>query len=620
MAQGRRQENRTVLLVWRPLMVSNLDRFCNMKRILPVFLGALMLGSGVIAQISDRIAWWNPATFGSPVIEGQAWPDEVKNLYDRLPARAEKSVRPDVWGLSHNTAGLIIRFRTNAVKISVRYMVGGKLNMFHMPTTGVSGLDLYAKNSDGAWLWSAGRYSFGDTIVCQFNNIDPKDEHHDKGREYRLYLPLYNSVHWMEIGVPDDALFSPLPIRLEKPVVVYGTSIAQGACASRPGMAWTAILGRNLDRPVINLGFSGNGRLEKELTALMAEVEAELYVLDCLPNLDNQESFPKEAVIGRIIETVRQLRKSRPHIPILLADHAGYTDGSLNPTRRMACQEVNKFQMEAFAMLKSEGVTDIYLLPSGEIDLTLDAMVDGTHPSDLGMQQYAAAYEKLIRVILKQPVGISSAANPCTQYREPEMYDWEARHEELLKMNHANPPRTVFIGNSITHYWAGEPAHPLHRGTDSWEKVLDPLGTRNFGFGWDRVENVLWRVYHDELDDYQAGRIMISMGTNNLHLNSDEEILEGMELLLNAIKTRQPQAEIILLGLYPRREQERRIAGLNLKYARLSGKLNIRYTDAGKDLLKPDGKIDESLFTDGLHPNAEGYRRIAAKLRECLLL
>ncbi len=116
--------------------------------------------------------------------------------------------------------------------------------MLHMPATGVSGVDLYAKNSDGKWLWCKGNYSFADTINYNFRNITPNDNYHKMGREYHLYLPLYNSVEWMEIGTEEDALFEPIPIRKEKPIVVYGTSIAQGGCASRPGMAWTSILER----------------------------------------------------------------------------------------------------------------------------------------------------------------------------------------------------------------------------------------------------------------------------------------------------------------------------------------------------------------------------------------
>jgi hypothetical protein len=107
--------------------------------------------------------------------------------------------------------------------------------MNHMPSTGVSGVDLYVRNPVGEWLWAAGKFSFRDTIRYDFDGIitDPKIP--EEGREYYLYLPLYNRVTWMEIGVPDGSKLKPLPVRSEKPIVAYGTSILQGGCASRPG-------------------------------------------------------------------------------------------------------------------------------------------------------------------------------------------------------------------------------------------------------------------------------------------------------------------------------------------------------------------------------------------------
>src|SRR5690606_20072577 len=99
-----------------------------------------------------------------------------------------------------------------------------------------------------------------------------------------LYLPLYNEVKWLEIGIPDSADLHPLPNLAQRPIVVYGTSIAQGACASRAGLAWTALLERQMDRPVINLGFSGNGLLERKFIEELITVDAAVYVLDCLPN------------------------------------------------------------------------------------------------------------------------------------------------------------------------------------------------------------------------------------------------------------------------------------------------------------------------------------------------
>jgi len=556
-------------------------------------------------------AWWNPAKNEFPVLEGQAWNKEVQEPYDRLPARAQKTVREDVWNLSHHSAGLMLRFKSNTDQIRIRYTVSGSLAMMHMPATGVSGIDLYAVSTDGKWLWCAGKYSMGDTIEYHFRGLEPNDTYHQKGREYRLYFPLYNRVTWMEIGVPKGTQFNPLPTRAEKPIVVYGTSIAQGGCASRPGMAWPAIVGRKLDRPLINLGFSGNGRLEKEVIDLLAEVDAKLYVLDCLPNLDASDVTKSEEVRNRVIQSVRQLRQKALTTPVLLVEHCGFSDEAVNPSNRHNYTAVNQAQREAFEQLKSEGQNNLYLLSKEEIGLVLDGTVDGIHPNDLGMQDYANAYEKIIRNILEEPVGVHATTQPCIQNRDANIYDWDRRHQEILSLNKQKPPRIVFLGNSITHFWGGEPKTSITNGIDSWNEFMEPAGVRNFGYGWDRIENVLWRVYHDELSGFEATQIVILIGTNNMSFNSNTQILEGLQLLIQAIKFRQPQAAILLLGIYPRRKDEEKIAELNQGIVNLSGVMNVRYLDAGKVLLNENGKINEKLFTDGLHPNAEGYKKLA---------
>ncbi len=571
------------------------------------------------AQPATDYAWWNPAQASFPVIEGQGWSGkDVQNPYDRLPVKAQKNVREPVWNLSRQAAGLLIRFRASTDQVVVRYTVTGKHALPHMPATGVSGVDLYAGNSDGDWLWCAGKYTFGDTIQYQFTGLDANDTYHQKGREYRLYLPLYNSVKWLEIGVPKNVTLTPLPVRVDKPIVVYGTSIAQGACASRPGMAWPAILGRKLDRPVINLGFSGNGRLEKQVVDLLPEIDAKLYVLDCLPNLIATVGISPDTIKSRIMGSVKALRQKRPATPILLVEHAGYTDGDINPTRRKFYSDVNVLMQQAFAQLKSEGIQQLYLLPKSAINLANDAMVDGTHPTDLGMQQYADAYERSIRTILNEPAGEASTMKPRTQYRDAKVYDWETRHREIMACVRSNPPQILFIGNSITHFWGGESTGATVRGSDSWNAGMGSLGVLNLGYGWDRIENVLWRVYHGELDGYSAAQIVLMIGTNNLGINSDAQISDGLSFLVRAIKARQPNADIVLIGILPRRNEEVRIATLNQRIAQAAGALNVTFAQPGTVFLKPDGKIDESLFSDGLHPNAEGYRQLLAKLQPYL--
>src|SRR5664279_1958866 len=375
---------------------------------------------------------WNPANDTMQVLEGQAWPHEVKDFYDRLPARAEKSVRDAVWNLSKNSAGLQMRFQTNATEIIIKYQVTGSLQMPHMPATGVSGIDLYSKTIDGSWLWAAGRYSFGDTITYHFKNLLPHDQHVNN-REYTLYLPLYNSVKWMEITVPKDAMFKPLPVRRDKPIVVYGTSIAQGGCASRPGLAWTNILGRRLDRPVINLAFSGNGMLEKELIDLLSEIDAKMYVLDCLPNLTSPDYYATGELKTRIDASVSELQNKKPFTPILLTDHDGYSDGEINPVRKKEYVSTNTVFRQTFDSLVASGVKNIFRLSKDAINQDIETMVDGTHPNDMGMMRYADAYAKEVRAILGEPEGTIATTVPVTQRRDANTYDWETRHNEVMQ-------------------------------------------------------------------------------------------------------------------------------------------------------------------------------------------
>lgn len=559
---------------------------------------------GIKAQ---EYTWWNPATNNFPVIEGQAWPKEVALPYDRLPARAEKTVQTNVWNISHQSAGLSIRFRTPAKEIIVRYTVSGKFEMPHMPATGVSGVDLYAIDANGAWKWASGRYTFADTITYKFSNLS------DEAREYRLYLPLYNNVKWMEIGVPGNTAVVPMQTRKEKPIVVYGTSIAQGGCASRPGLAWTSLLDRQMDRQVINLGFSGNGKLEPPVTALVSEIDAKVYVLDCLPNISE---LPSAEIKARIITAVHTLQAKHPATPILLVAHSAASLQSLNGNANHAI--ANNALQDAYEQLQAAGAKLVYMLPASQINFDLSATVDGVHPADAGMLAYAKAYENSLRIILHEPTGMINTTIPCRQYRELHRYDWDARHNEILTMNSAKAPRTVLMGNSITHFWGGLPAAPIARGADSWKEVMDPVGARNMGFGWDRVENVLWRVYHDELDGYNANKIYIAIGTNNLDMNTDEEIIAGLKQLVTAIRQRQPKAGILLSGILPRLNMEKRIVRINQGIMQMAGEEQVQFINPGTVLLKPDATIDNSLFTDGLHPNETGYSKLAHFLQPYL--
>ena len=316
--------------------------------------------------------------------------------FGRLPEVLKSQVRTPVWDLGMNAAGVYIEFKTDADYIDVRYKVKGALNMHHMPTTGVSGVDLYTLDSKSQkWNWAFGRYSFKDTVNYSFENIGA-----DAARTYRLYLPLYNTVEFMEIGVKSDAKFEFINNN-SKPIVVYGTSIAQGACVSRPGMAWTNILGRAVKNRVINLGFSGNGKLEEPILNLMLKEDAAVFVLDCIPNLAIIKSRSEAQLDSLIQNAVQLIRAKYPTTPIILTAHSSAnTAGFLNIHTMNEYGGSTKIAKATYDHLKIKGVKNLYWLSTDDIGLDVNSTVDYAHPNDYGMLKIAKAYENLLKKIL----------------------------------------------------------------------------------------------------------------------------------------------------------------------------------------------------------------------------
>lgn len=362
-----------------------------MRNVLLIIL--IIISYSLSAQNKVQYKTWNPAQ-GAYALEGQAWPGQVKDFYDRLPAKAENTVRDAVWNLSKNAAGISLRFASDAKEIIVRYKVSGSIQMLHFPATGVSGVDLFAKEPGKEdWLWTAAKYKFADTIQYAYSNLAKNAK--PVMREYTLFLPLYNEVKWLEILTPKESTITPIPARKVKPIVVYGTSIAQGGCASRPGMAFTNIVQRELHVPVINLAFSGNGRLEQPILDLMTEIDAAVYVLDCLPNLAANGLAPK------IVNAVTTLKAKRKNVPIMLVEHCGYPNEAIDETRRETYKAINRVQKQVYDSLIISGMKNIYYLTKEEIGLNTNSTVDYVHPNDVGMMQYAEAYVKKLKMLVK---------------------------------------------------------------------------------------------------------------------------------------------------------------------------------------------------------------------------
>ena len=356
----------------------------------------LLLLAFVSVESWAQMTWHNPMTCGYEVVQNQAFAGEIDG-YNRLPERAKGVVREPVWNLSQNSAGLAIYFYTNSPAIEVRYTTTSRsYAMPHMPSTGVSGVDMYRVNSAGGLDFCFGGYSFGEQVVYKYN--DRAYVSAEQGFEYRLYLPLYNGVKQLEIGVREGAEFKFIPALEEKPILIYGTSIAQGGCASRPSMAWGSILQRSLGVPVVNLGFSGNGRLESEVIDFINEVDARLYILDCIPNLTSHKDVEE-----RVINAVKQIRSQHDE-PILLIEHPGYSNEATNNERRDMISSSNAASRKAYEKLVKEGVKDLHYISKADLECPPETMVDYTHLTDLGMKQQATVVESKVRKILKMPL------------------------------------------------------------------------------------------------------------------------------------------------------------------------------------------------------------------------
>lgn len=360
----------------------------SLSRGIVCFLAAVLAVRAGDAPAQD-ITWRDAASFE---VEGKGWA-QTAGPFDRLPDSARGKVSPAVWQLSKQSAGICVRFVTDAAAVSLRWsLTRASLAMPHMPATGVSGVDLYARAPGGSWRFIGnGRPGAQDGNLATLRFPDGAKAR----RECLVYLPLYNGTKSLEIGVPPDAHLetpAPRPEGLRKALVVYGTSIVQGGCASRPGMAWPAVLGRLLDRPVINLGFSGAGTMEPPVAEPLAELDPAAYLIDCTWNMH----VGPEAYLDRVTRLVRTIRKARPLTPIIFAGQS-HMRPEAHPT------ELSRSQEAAVLSLQREGVRGLVLAPGTDlIGGDGEGTVDGVHPSDLGMDRQARC---LLPIVEKAVTG-----------------------------------------------------------------------------------------------------------------------------------------------------------------------------------------------------------------------
>lgn len=219
---------------------------------------------------------------------------------------------------------------------------------------------------------------------------------------------------------------------------------------------------------------------------------------------------------------------------------------------------------------------------------------------------------------------INTAELPITQNRDWKTYDWVVRHQEVLALNKpgASKAQVVMLGDSITHFWGGEPKSQRVGGQASWDKYIAPHGAINLGFGWDRTENVLWRLQNGEVSGLKPKAFVVLIGTNNISSNTVPETVDGVEEVVLEIRRHAPAAKILLLAILPRSERpdtvRHKVTEANTLLKDKSAKLGVTFLDLSDRFLLTDGRIPKALMYDFLHPTEKGYEIMGAAIDEVL--
>ncbi len=341
----------------------------------------------------DSIVWFDPRK--SPfILVGFEWIKQ-DSVFRRLPLNSKWVIPKEVDALANQTAGGQIRFKTNSNRILIKVQLSEKSGMYHMPATGQSGFDLYVHDGGVQRYLKTTRFDH-DTIQYQaelYNNSE------NKLHNFTINFPLYNGVKSVLVGLEKEALLkAPKPFNFSGKILIYGTSITQGGCVSRPGMLFSNILSRKLNVEFVNLGFSGNGKGEPELAHLINQVSnKQLVILD-------YEANANKTIKNTLAEFVDILRQSHALIPILIVSKTRFANEPFGHFKYERLISNRDFQKEFVKNRRQHGDSNIYFLDGSTIlgDDYYECTVDGIHPSDLGSYRIAEALLPVIQKILKK--------------------------------------------------------------------------------------------------------------------------------------------------------------------------------------------------------------------------
>jgi len=346
-------------------------------------------------ETNKDFIWFSPLVNPEVTIYGFPFL-KLENSFNRIPSILNKNLPVNIVSLSKNTSGGQLHFYTNSSQLLIDVELISENILSGMSITAQGGFDIYVgSNYDDLKFYDASRFKITDTSYTYTFDL------HNNGLEKLVVLnfPLYNGIKSLDIAIDKGSNIKKASFPKEGRIVIYGTSITQGGCASRPGLAYTNILSRRLKQEVINFGFSGNAFGEREVAEVVSSVEdVKLFILDYEANAGTNGLLYKT-----LEDFIKIIRSKYPLAPIIVLSRIKYLFDELNPSLGKIREEIRVFQENLVERLTLEGDSNLYYLdgskiyPSGYDEYT----VDGIHPNDLGFMKIADYLEEAIQKILK---------------------------------------------------------------------------------------------------------------------------------------------------------------------------------------------------------------------------
>lgn len=326
--------------------------------------------------------------------------DDKELTYSRLPLYLKDSVRADLWSRGLCSSGIGIRFSSNSKRVALKYTLLWDFHMNHMADTGIKGADLYLLEKNGVWKYVNSVRPKNNNNELKQNEKVLVDNLDGETHDFLIYLPLYDGVTEMFIGVDSSAVLSAPTVdnpRKNKKIVMYGTSVLQGGCASRTGMVATNIIQRELNCEVINLGFSGEGKMDSCIARAIGSIpDIDAIVIDPVPNCTEKMCDTLTFGFVDILATLC------PDIPIIMVEGAIYTYAEYDSFFKTYLPKKNQAYYNNYKKLKRAGHKNIIYVTSNNLyGSDGEGTVDGIHFTDYGFRKYADKLIKVLRPIIK---------------------------------------------------------------------------------------------------------------------------------------------------------------------------------------------------------------------------